>query len=103
MLLKKIQVENFRNLEKKSLLVHPQINIFFGENAQGKTSFLESLYFCLKGTSFRLYEVEKLINKERSSQGCSVCLDVDKKGLDYEVLVKLEGRKKKNSSEWKSP
>ena len=43
MYIKKIQVQNFRNYEKQEVELDKKINIFYGNNAQGKTNFLVHL------------------------------------------------------------
>ena len=45
MILKQLIVKNFRNYSHTELLLNSNINIFFGNNAQGKTNLLESIYF----------------------------------------------------------
>ena len=52
MLLKKARVENFRNIKHAELEFSPQVNIFHGDNAQGKTNLLEAISVAL-GKSFR--------------------------------------------------
>ena len=52
MILKRIAAENFRNIKKAELEFCPGLNIFYGDNAQGKTNMLEALSVCL-GRSFR--------------------------------------------------
>ena len=44
MKLKTLQLENYRNYEEVTLECHPDVNILIGENAQGKTNLLESIY-----------------------------------------------------------
>lgn len=53
MKLTNIQIKNFRNLQIIEYKPHASLNIFTGKNAQGKTSFLESLYIASTGNSFR--------------------------------------------------
>lgn len=45
MFLKSLELNNFRNVSKISLTFDKNINIFIGNNAQGKTNILESIYF----------------------------------------------------------
>ena len=45
MFLKSVDIVNFRNYSDLSLELGPNINIIYGENAQGKTNLLESIYF----------------------------------------------------------
>ena len=44
MFLRKIELKNFRNYENLKLEFNKNINIFIGDNAQGKTNILESIY-----------------------------------------------------------
>ena len=44
MKLKAIELKNFRNYEELKLDFHPNLNIFLGQNAQGKTNILEAIY-----------------------------------------------------------
>ena len=39
-----VEVCNFRNYEKAKLDFHEHINVLYGDNAQGKTNILESLF-----------------------------------------------------------
>jgi DNA replication and repair protein RecF len=45
--------ENFRLFEKLELALHPRLNLLIGENAAGKTSFLEAVYCLGRAKSFR--------------------------------------------------
>ncbi len=49
----RIFLKNIRNLENINLKLENNINIFYGNNAQGKTNLLESIYFCAMGRSQR--------------------------------------------------
>ena len=50
---KKIEVENFRNIEKASVEFSPGVNLLLGDNAQGKTNLLEAVSLMAIGKSFR--------------------------------------------------
>lgn len=49
MIIQSIELENFRNYHGLKLEFDPETNIFYGDNAQGKTNILEALY--LSGTT----------------------------------------------------
>lgn len=53
MFCKNITVENFRNIESASVSFCKGTNVLLGENAQGKTNLLESIYMTSLGKSFR--------------------------------------------------
>ena len=48
-----VSVKGFRNLAPLSLTLSAGLNLFFGNNAQGKTNFLEAIYICSTGRSQR--------------------------------------------------
>ena len=52
MKIENIEIENFRNIEKRRL-DFGNVNIIYGENAQGKTNLLEALYIFSGSKSFR--------------------------------------------------
>ena len=61
MILRKVQVENFRNLQQVEIQPHPTLNYFHGSNGAGKTSMLESLVVLSRGRSFRTTQAAELI------------------------------------------
>ena len=64
MFLKELKLENFRNLENLELNFDKKINIFIGNNAQGKTNILESIYFLAITKSHRTRNELNLIKKD---------------------------------------
>ena len=52
MKIKSIEIENFRNIEHISLDFE-NVNIIYGENAQGKTNLIEAIYLFSGSKSFR--------------------------------------------------
>jgi DNA replication and repair protein RecF len=61
-----LAVEGFRCLERAELTLHPRSNLISGENASGKTSLLEALFFLGRGRSFRTSHAESLIRSSGS-------------------------------------
>ncbi len=61
MYIQQLQINNFRNY--KELLLEPgrQINLLTGDNAQGKTNLLESIYYAALGHSYRTARDDELI------------------------------------------
>lgn len=49
----RLDVKNFRNVEAAHLTFSPGVNLLFGENAQGKTNIIESIFLFSRGKSFR--------------------------------------------------
>ena len=61
MFLNKLNLIHFRNYKKLDIKLSPNINIFVGDNAQGKTNILESIYILAVTKSHRLGSEEHLI------------------------------------------
>ncbi len=53
MILTKINLLNFRNYKKCNIKLNDKVNIFIGNNAQGKTNILESIYVLALTKSYR--------------------------------------------------
>ena len=53
MWLKQLSIQHFRNYQELEVEFHPGLNIFLGQNAQGKTNILESIYFLALTRSHR--------------------------------------------------
>ena len=45
MILKRISILNYKNLEQVELSFSPKLNCFFGQNGMGKTNLLDAIYF----------------------------------------------------------
>ncbi len=50
---KKLEISNFRNIENLEIELSDEINVIYGQNAQGKTSILEALWCFTGAKSFR--------------------------------------------------
>ncbi|MDD2457999.1 MAG: DNA replication/repair protein RecF [Eubacteriales bacterium] len=59
-----IELTDFRNYRSQQITVHPDINVFFGANAQGKTNILEAVYLCACARSHRTSRDADLIHQE---------------------------------------
>lgn len=73
-----IKFFNFRNLENTSINLSDKINVFYGENAQGKTSILEAVYFNSTGISFRTKKSAEIIKYDEKEISTSI---------EYENLI----------------
>lgn len=61
--LKKHRAENYRNLEKTEFEPSPGINVIFGENGQGKTNIIESIWLFTGCQSFRTRKCTELVKE----------------------------------------
>ena len=67
MFLEELQLKNFRNYNSLKIKLNPHINIIYGNNAQGKTNLLESIYV-LGLTKSHLYNLDT--NLIKNNQEC---------------------------------
>ncbi|WP_368489259.1 DNA replication/repair protein RecF [Clostridium sp. BJN0013] len=93
MYIKYLKLINFRNYRKLDIEFNKNINIFIGDNAQGKTNILESIYYCSIGKSPRTNRDKELINWDNKESYIKV--HVLKKSLDKKIEIKIfkEGKK----------
>ena len=91
MILRKIKVINYRNLVKQEIKFSDKINIFIGDNAQGKTNLLESIYFLALTKSYRTQDTN-LINKD--SIKTKVLGEIRDGGVFKSLSVELDSDKK---------
>ena len=62
MFLEKISIKNLRNIKKEAdLQLNKRTNVIIGENAAGKTSFLEAIDILSRGRSFRTNKLDSLV------------------------------------------
>lgn len=92
MILKKIELVNFRNYEKLSTRFYKGINIIYGDNAQGKTNLLESIYVLGITKSHRSFIDNNLIMNTKNA--ASITGQINNGGLDTELKVIIENNKK---------
>lgn len=73
MYINKLELENFRNYEEQKVDLINGINLFLGDNAQGKTNIIEAIYICAFGKSYRTLKDNELI--EFGKEYCRINLD----------------------------
>ena len=61
MIIKSLELNSFRNIEKEEIKFSEGVNVIYGDNAQGKTNILEGIYIFARGKSFRASKDKELI------------------------------------------
>lgn len=92
MYINKIKLENFRNYEKQEIEFDKNINIIYGDNAQGKTNILEAIFICSLGKSFRTNKEKELINKEK--EYAKIEMISSKEDRDIKIDFEIKEKKK---------
>ncbi len=86
-------LRNYRNYEMLDIEFINNVNIFIGENAQGKTNILEAVYMGAVGRSHRTAEDDDLVGWEKDS--ASVDLFFTRQGVANKLGFRLiKGRNK---------
>lgn len=107
MFIKEVYLENFRNYKNQKITLNENVNVFYGNNAQGKTNILEALYFGAFGRSFRTTKEGELINFEDNASNISIEYEKNDRLNKLEIAlnkkekktIKLNGIKLSKTSE----
>ena len=91
MWIKKIKIKNFRNYESEEINLEKNINIFYGQNAQGKTNIIESIFLCSLGKSFRTKKDKEMI--ELNEQNALVEVEYEKSDRDGKIKIEIGNKK----------
>ena len=90
MILKRIQLHNFRNISSRVFDISPKLTIILGENAKGKTNILESIHCIINGVGFRESKEEELLLMESSETQLDGLFDKDNNLNHFRILLKKE-------------
>lgn len=84
----KIKLINYRNFLNTLINFNPNLNIFIGGNAQGKTNILEALNLIVRGTSYRTNDDRQLINW--NNKVSYLLGEINKENENFQVSMSLE-------------
>ena len=93
MFLRKIELKNFRNYDDLKLEFDKKINIFIGNNAQGKTNILESIYFLSITKSHRCNKDIFLIKNDNLFSKVTGEVENNDRTNKYEIIINSEGKR----------
>jgi DNA replication and repair protein RecF len=95
MKIKEITLKSFRNYVNQKVLPHPRFNILSGGNGQGKTNFLEAVYYMGALRSFRGQNPRELLRWNNSISMLSAKVEHEGPGFvrDLDVEINTKGRR----------
>ena len=93
MIIKKLKVWNYRNYVEEELEFSENINILYGDNAQGKTNILESIYICGTTRSHQGSKDKEIIRLDEDES--HIRMYIEKKGLEHRIDMHLKKNKPK--------
>ena len=89
MYLSHLTLTNFRNLVEIELELPPGVVVFYGPNAQGKTTLLEAVYLLAIARSFRAENEREVLNFRAAAEGGQGLVGgtIEKEGERVQVFV----------------
>ncbi len=92
MLITELELQNFRNYEKQKIEFNQNINVFYGDNAQGKTNIIEAIFISAFGKSFRTSKEKEIIKYNEDFLN----INLKYKNKDRDGSIKIQIADKKN-------
>lgn len=92
MYIEELLLEDFRNYKKQEIVLDQGINIFTGDNAQGKTNILEAIYLCATARSHRTHKEKEIIRWDQEK--AHINLRVKKRLVDDTIDFYLSQKAK---------
>ncbi|WP_127837495.1 DNA replication/repair protein RecF [Clostridium prolinivorans] len=93
MYIKNLQLLNFRNYEEINIEFNNGVNIFIGDNAQGKTNILESIYYSSLAKSHRTNKDKELINWNKDYAYNKSYISKERLDKIIEIKIFKDGKK----------
>lgn len=93
MIIKSLELSNFRNYEHLNIQLSPNVTIFYGNNAQGKTNILEALYVACTTKSQKGSRDRELIRFNESEAHIRLIVDDDSISRRIDMHLKDKGQK----------
>ena len=94
MIIESLKLSNFRNYESVSLAFTQGTNLFYGDNAQGKTNLLEALYLISTTRSHRSGVRDRDMIRFGQEES-HIRITLIKEGIDYQVDMHLRNGRSK--------
>ena len=87
-----LELKNFRNIENLKIEPCDTMNVICGENAQGKTNLLESIWLFTGAKSFRGAKDEEFLKFGEKKSICK--MDFIAEGVEKNALIEIEEKRK---------
>jgi DNA replication and repair protein RecF len=93
MYIRSLELKDYRNFNELSMEFHDGTNILYGDNAQGKTNILESIYICGTTKSHRSSKDKEIIKLDKNESHIRVWLERD--SISHKIDMHLKKNKPK--------
>lgn len=94
MVVEKVAYRNFRSVKDEVFLPDERINILYGKNAGGKTTFLEGIYLFARGKSMRTVHDTELISFGEDYSAVELSFRNSERGYKMRMAYDTRGRKR---------
>lgn len=96
--IKRVKLKSFRNYKALDIELGDGVNIFYGQNAQGKTNIIESIYMASTGKSHRTPKDSELImwNNDDAKIKIEFIKENDEKSVDIYLHKNIKKQIKMN-------
>ena len=93
MFIKRLQMLNYRNYNVLDISLGPNVNVFMGDNAQGKTNILEGIYYCAFARSHRTSKDKELISWNYDNALLSITVGRERLDKRIDISILKDGKK----------
>jgi len=90
-----LKATNFRIYDQVSITLNPNTNIFFGNNAQGKTSIIESIYVLGLTKSHKTNKDRDMIKTNEEYAKINALINLNEKDIQLDIVLSKLGKKAK--------
>lgn len=94
MLIKSLQLKDFRNYNKLDIEFENKFNIIYGNNAQGKTNIIEAIFLCAAGRSHRTSRDIELVKNGQKCYYVGLIIEKEEDQQKIEIRYSQEEKKK---------
>ena len=91
MIVQQFSATHYRNLKNLSLSPVPGVNVFFGENGQGKTNIIESIWMFTGCHSFRTHKCAELV--EKNNKQAKLEMRFSAHGMQNEAVIRIDQKR----------
>ena len=95
MLIENLKLKNYRNYKSLDISLSPHLNIFIGNNAQGKSNILESVFVLALTKSYMNIKDQNLIKNGEEFSRLKASFFDGKKKSQMEVIISENSKKLK--------
>lgn len=93
MYIKYLMLKDYRNYEELLIELVKGVNVFIGDNAQGKTNVLEAMYYCAFAKSHRTNKDKELISWDKEKSIIQVYVNKQRLDKRIDISILRDGKK----------